>query len=640
MSGSIDLSSDKSQFVLNFFYNRSTVDAIKETFPTSVRQYDPSTHQWFVAIDHAKDLLVLAENYQLKLTEAALDVAKVEIERMEKNIAASKAASSDLSVPAPPGLDYLPFQKSGIHYCLDKTHVLLADEMGLGKTIQALGVINSDVKKFKHVLVVAPASLLKNWAIEAKKWLVDKDRRTIYTIKGRQFAPQIEKRPGDTKEFGPSLRLVSYDSLAGHSDDTLLTHTYDLVIFDECHYLKNSGAQRTKLALSIKSRKNLFLSGTPLLNRPIELYPVLKHIGVSVAQNWKHFVEKYCDAYHDGYGYRVDGASNLPELQEKLRSSCMVRRLKKNVLTELPEKRTQVLIWEPSTKEEKEAIKAEAQLVKKIREEMDKGKKSRKGDEPKLSRERVRVLFEEIAQARKNTAIAKAPRVSEMCREMLQEGSISKLVVFGHHQEVIDTIKGALQGFGAVKFDGRDSATQKQLAVETFQTDPNCRVFVGSLRAAGVGLTLTEASTVVFAEQDWSPGVMQQAEDRLHRVGQKNSVLSILPLLEGSLDSLMQEKLSEKRAILEMALDSIASDEKKDVKKSDGLLDTLFGDDDPSPEKEKPTREPSTPLKKEKEEHADVKNTEGLLAGPPVVVPKVTKTTRKEKEISIGGWER
>lgn len=554
-------------FVVSFSYEQDIIDELKEVIPSAYREYIPSQRCWVVSDKMAKPLLKLGERHKFFIS----DELKKAVDAFEKNVEASLLTSKDISVPAPEGMEYLPYQKAGIHYCLERKHTILGDEMGLGKTIQALGVINAT--QAKHALVVCPASLQKNWQREAQKWLVDAPERSIDIIKGRQFV---------SKKETPTLRIVSYDSLSSHIDDALFSTKYDLIVYDEAHFMKNQKTERTKKGLKLAADKKIFLTGTPILNRPIELYPILAHIGASPAGNWKHYVERYCDAYHDGYGYRVDGASNLGELRTLLRGECLVRRLKKDVLTELPEKRRQPLVWEAVSQEEKAALKAEAQLLKKIKDDIAKLSKDTKTEEgqAKVRAAKFRSIGE-ITEARKVTAIAKAPRVGDTVAEMLTEGGTDKVIVFGHHKEVLDILMEKLAAFKPVRLDGSMSLAQRQDAVDTFSNDKDCRVFVGSIRAAGVGLTLTAASTVVFSELDWTPGALSQAEDRAHRIGQKNAVLSVIPLLEDSIDGFMYKKVENKQAVIDKLMNTKDDSPDKENGKENGeavTITSLLGD--------------------------------------------------------------
>lgn len=477
----------------------------------------------------------------------------------ETSIDASRATACATEIPAPPGLSYLPYQRAGISYAMERSGTLVSDEMGLGKTIQAIGVINAD-PQVREVLVICPASLKLNWARECQRWLVR--------------ASSIEVRNGSRKashtdELGAErvrVVIVNYDVLGKHSD--LAAVPWDIVICDEAHMIKNPKTKRAKLtrALVEGAKRRLLLTGTPICNRPIELWPLLQLVAperwdpagrvrgtlVDAGQGagFFRFAKRYCNAREQWVSrykkvWDFSGSSNLPELQEELRASCMVRRLKADVLAELPPKRRQVIRLSADA-DAKRALKAE-------------GTVSELADYAAMALEETgeAPAFAELSAVRHATSLAKAPLAAAAIAAALEEGD-QKVVVFAHHKDVIDVLERELSRFGAAKIVGDTAHADRQAAVDRFQTDATCRVIIGSIGAMGVGLTLTAASWVVFVEMDWVPGNMSQAEDRCHRIGQTNSVLVQHLVLEGSIDDCFVEALVGKQAVIETALDKQA----------------------------------------------------------------------------------
>ena len=512
-------------------------------------RWDSFEKKWTVPVSLIKKARRIAEKWQFSLSG---------FDEVEQKIAAaqseSRATDSSIEIPAPPGLSYLPYQKAGIAYAIKRRDALIADEMGLGKTIQAIGTINADPSA-QRILVVCPASLKLNWQREAEKWLVEK--RPIIVVSG-----------GKTVEIpaGPVVVVVNYEVVGKHPE---LQKGWDIAIFDESHYLKNPKAARTKEGLGISAKRRLFLTGTPIMNRPIELFPILESVGI-FGNYWK-FAERYCDLQQTRYGVDVSGASNLSELQGILREKIMVRRLKKDVLTELPAKIRQQIVLDPEGRDEKAAIKAELEVLKTAK----KAKEALKNDK---NNQEIKGIYlnslSEIAKARHSTTLVKVPRVVERVQELLESGEARKIIVFAHHRDVIDALKSGLSAFSPVSLTGEDSLEARQQAVDRFQTDPSCRVFIASIRAAGVGITLTAASTVIFAELDWTPSALSQAEDRAHRIGQTDSVLVVHILLNGSIDAKLSEKLIEKQKIIEKALDSQGSSPSEEPEEA--LVDDLL----------------------------------------------------------------
>ena len=466
----------------------------------------------------------------------------------------SHAKDSSVVIPVPEGLSYLPFQRAGIEYASQRPLVLIADEMGLGKTVQAIGTVNA-LNHVPCVLIVCPASLKRNWAREFKKW--DTKGLSVQVVDGTTPV-----------EFCAHVVIINYDILAAHSKEIKHSRSaWDVMILDECHYLKNRRTDRTLEVFGgikrnadreiiarfvpIPANKKILLSGTPIVNKPKELWPLLQTLdpmGLGASSNWFNYARRYCqmrsweqpDPRRPGQTmtmYWWDGADHLDELQELMRERFMVRRLKKDVLTELPAKRRQVIVLEPG--------KALAKLV--ARESQ-----AYADYEPASFLGKPQPAIGEISVTRKRIALAKVKFAVEHIKELLNEQE--KIVAFAYHHEVIDALALAF-GSQATVLDGRTNLEQRQAAVDLFQTSPSCRIFIGGIQAAGVGITLTAASHVVFVESTWVPGEVTQAEDRCHRIGQKESVLVQHLILEGSLDERVMGVVIQKQEIIDKALD-------------------------------------------------------------------------------------
>ncbi len=471
---------------------------------------------------------------------------------------ASRATPADIAIPAPAGLAYLPYQRAGINFACQRPASLIADEMGLGKTIQAIGVVNASGAK--TVLVICPASLRLNWKRELGKWLVTP--RAISVIETGKTP-----WPGELAE----VVIINYDLLKKFRRE-LRQWTWDVLIADECHAIKNSKSQRTKEVVghqprgkddeswtAIPAKNRLLLTGTPIVNRPSELWPIISFLNPGQWKNWFAFAKRYCGAVHNGYGWDFSGASHLDELQNFLRESIMVRRLKAEVLKELPPKRRQIITVPANgaadcIKAEKAAEDRHEVALNAARIAVELAKAGASDEEYQAAVQRLRDLsnaaFTELARLRHDTAVAKVPYVVEHL-----ENCSGKVVVMAHHHDVVDAIEAAL-GPACVTLTGRENMAARQASVDRFQNDPDCRFFIGSIRAAGVGLTLTAASHVVFAELDWTPGAMSQAEDRCHRIGQINSVLVQHIVLDGSIDARMVHTIVAKQEVITEALDT------------------------------------------------------------------------------------
>jgi SWI/SNF-related matrix-associated actin-dependent regulator 1 of chromatin subfamily A len=454
------------------------------------------------------------------------------------------------------GWDFFQFQKAGVEYALARPGTLIADEMGLGKTMQAIGIVNVD-PSIKTVLVICKASLKLNWLREARLWLA-RDMRVAITN---------GIWPADA-----DMVITNYEQVnkyRAHID----SRVWDLLIIDECHMIKNPKAQRTHAILGsrdesgIKARRRVFLTGTPILNRPTELWTLVHALDPDgLGRNWRYFHNRYCGP-SAGFRGRIDykGASHLDELQGRLRASIMVRRMKADVLKELPAKRRAVIALKPESQAEHNAIAEESRVVREsesrvaaMRAELERLSVDQAGAAYEQAVRNLRqaeaVAFTETSRVRHEVALAKLPRVIEHVRDCLEE-SESKIVVMCHHHDVVDGIAAELHEHGVLQADGRNSNEQRQAAVDAFQSDSRMRVIVCGMQSMAEGHTLTASSHVVFAELDWTPGKLAQAEDRCHRIGQTDSVLVQHIVLDGSLDGRMAELIVEKMEVISAAID-------------------------------------------------------------------------------------
>ena len=511
--------------------------------------WDPKVKIWYTA--NAK----LAAKLIAHADEETSERLREYVGAHEAAIEASRAKDAEIDVPIPAGLELLPYQRAGIAVGLSRPNVLIGDEMGLGKTIQAIGIINAD-PSIRSALVVCPASLRINWNREIAKWITRP--MTIAVVESKSEFPTAD------------IVIINYDILDKFRDE-LRARAWDVLVADECHYMKNPKTKRTVAVLGkwtrkvedrvapIEARRKVFLTGTPITNRPIELWPIVHALDPETFRSWYYFATRYCGAVQDRFGMDVKGASNLGELQEKLRATILVRRLKADVLTELPPKRRQVIEIPANgssslVEAEREAWERNESRMIELKADVELAKAS---DDPEVYKAAVARLrdgvmagFNEIAKLRHDTAVAKIPHVIEHL-----ENTDGKVVVFAHHKDVVRAI---MEHFGssAVKLTGDDPMSARQESVDRFQNDASVRFFVGSITAAGVGITLTSSAHVVFAELDWVPANVSQAEDRCHRIGQKNSVTVQHIVLDGSLDARMAKIIVRKQEVIDKALDA------------------------------------------------------------------------------------
>lgn len=418
------------------------------------------------------------------------------------------------------------------------------------------------------------------YTIQGKAWMALNEQPLP---KGLVVKGKVRKTLSGSSEALAEVvrRLRAYGS--GPSlHDALMARQWDLLAVDESHRVKNDRAQQTAAVLGSfpKSKKDerkpglvdqsarlILMTGTPMTNRIKDVWTAIHTCAPDgLGRNFFSFAKRYCAATHNGYGWDFGGSSNLAELQRRLRTEgggVMVRRLKADVLTELPPKRRSVLALAPNgasalvrdlnaAASEREAEIA-ALETEKLMAQAERDIEAYNAAVAKLARVQ-QLAFEEMAGMRAALGEAKAPYVAEWIRDQL-EGGLSKIVVFAHHKAVVAVLMRELAEFGPVQLTGETPMDVRQRNVDRFQTDPCCRVFVGNMQAAGVGITLTAASTVAFAELDWTPANVLQSEDRCHRIGQHDSVNVYHLVFDGSLDQRMAELLVQKMDAHDQALD-------------------------------------------------------------------------------------
>jgi len=397
-------------------------------------------------------------------------------------------------------------------------------------------------------LVICPASLKLNWEKEAKIWAKD---LSVEVLAG--------KKPYTLKNA--DITIINYD-LANGWKDSFIAHNFATVILDECHYIKNTKAGRTKAVQEIAKdiKYVIAISGTPITNRPIEFFPALNLVRSDLFPSFFMYGKRYCNAHKNKYGWDFSGSSNLDELHRILTETCMIRRLKKDVLADLPEKVQQVIPVEITNR--KEYNKVEANVISWIRENF--GDKAAK----KASKAEALVTIEKLKQ---KAVEGKFEASLEWIKNTLENG---KLVVFATHTEIINRLMGELSEYNPVKIDGSCSSKDREDVVNRFQTDESCKVFIGNIKAAGTGITLTAAHTVVFLEFAWDPGSHSQAEDRIHRIGQKDGALAVYLVAVDTIEESLVSLIDEKRKVLDAALDGKNIEDSEDI--LSGLLEKMI----------------------------------------------------------------
>lgn len=421
------------------------------------------------------------------------------------------------TIPEIPNL--YSFQKEGVQFIESRQgRALIADEMGLGKTVQALGWLKIH-PELRPVLVICPASLKLNWKRETEKWLQEKEITLI----------------GDKGWEKAYVTISNYDILFKYYN-TLSSIRYKVLIIDECHYIKNLKAKRTKITklLSKKIPHIIALSGTPITNRPIEFYNTIHILNPYIVPSYWNYAQRYCDLKHNGYGWDMSGSSNTDELHKILSSTIMLRRKKEDVLKELPKKNRIFLPIPCNLKEYKET---EKKILQSLSIDLDYIKKSQH--------------IEHLKQA---AVISKLSYVKEWIKDFLEVER--KIVLFCQHHFVIDYLMKEY-GLIAVNLDGRSTQKEKQKAIDKFQNDPDTRIFIGNVNAAGVGITLTASNNIAFVELPLTPGLLLQAEDRCHRIGQDKIVNIYYLIAEDTVEERIASIINKKQKVLNEIIDGL-----------------------------------------------------------------------------------
>ncbi len=421
----------------------------------------------------------------------------------------------------------LTHQKLAIEKLAGSKRFILADDMGLGKTTSTIiAALETSAKK---ILIICPASLKINWQREIENYT----DRSVYIAEGKHFSTEHD------------FVIVNYDILKNFYDlkdkeNSLITKSnFELIIIDEAHYIQNGQAQRTKLVNSfVKSVDKLWLlTGTPMTSRPMNYYNLLFLIESPVAQNWMAYAIRYCQGYQFKAGNRkiwnVSGASNLEELRDRT-SRQVLRRLKTEVL-DLPDK-----IISPIY------LRLKSKLYEGLMGEYYDWYKNKKEESSSLT-----VQFSKLMKVRQVIAEEKINDTIELAQNIIDQDK--KVIIFTNFTDTLQKIHSHF-GKQSVYLDGSCTKPQRQYAVDQFQENDKIKVFVGNLRAAGVGITLTAGEAVIMNDLSFVPSDHDQAQDRAYRYGQKNSVSVYYPIFENTIEGVIYDMLSKKKNIIDTVM--------------------------------------------------------------------------------------
>jgi SWI/SNF-related matrix-associated actin-dependent regulator 1 of chromatin subfamily A len=602
----IEIKKLRTNFEIRYSFNKALTEYIKslprdqqQTKMEIVRREDGSTFEdWFRVVNDAALAKIIdfikANNLKFKFTNLSIEeIEKLKVEfkqRLTRGEEALKARAKDLDVSnlEIPNMKIQPYEyqkQAAVFFEKADGKAILGDSPGVGKTMSAIAYA---VKNNLKTLVVCPASLKLNWKNEilrftnekafiykykpkkkSKEVLFTKEESLFHIINYEALETFIKlsvshrcsnyqcgwKETNTKKKYieCPSCKKaktiksrVVGTSFEDKDGVSLNPNSYDLIVCDEAHYLKNPKANRTKVVKKSFSDmpKKLLLTGTAIKSVPYEFFSLLNFIDPSEWKNAHQFGVRYCAGFQDSFGWDYSGSSNLDELYRRI-SPYFLRRLKSDVLTFLPPKTYTHLLLELSPEEYREYSAIEKKVVSETDENSN--------DADHLSRIQKLKMF---------TSHLKAKQSFEIIQSIIDGGE--KVVVFS---EYISTAEKVKEQFGeqAVIFTGKKNMSEKQEAVDKFMNDDNVKVFVGTIGAAGVGITLTVSSTAIFIDQPWTPADREQAEDRIHRASTTADKVQIIRMVcQDTIDEDIISLLNTKEKVTSQVLDAKALERKVD----------------------------------------------------------------------------
>jgi hypothetical protein len=507
---------------------------------TVARSFD----SWWLTVDGGGRVLSLLTE-RPELLAGTDSVGDVEVATAQARAVEEMQELSD-GVVGPTAVDGVaallrPFQGAAVQYAVRARRTFLADEPGLGKTLQALASV--EMAGAFPALIVCPASLRLNWLRETAQWLPDRSARAL---------------DPDDPVLDSDVLVVSYDVLH-RLTTSCKRRPPEALVLDEAHFCKNPSARRTEAALAIAGALDeealvLLLTGTPVVNRPEDLISQLRIL---------NRLEELGGQRHLSQVHR--NPRELPVLHARLRRTCFVRRRKADVLDQLPDKQRVVVAVSITNRAEYRAVQADVARWLRERAEADERFLAEIEGLPVPEREAaIRARGREAEQrARRAEALVRVGKLAlvaargklepaaEWIDAFLESGE--KLVVFTRHRDIGDHLLEAFPD--AAVATGRIPADQRTKQITRFQEDPGCRLIICSLDAAGVGVTLTAASNVAFVEMGWTPAVHDQAEDRVHRIGQHNAVTAWYLLAADTIDERIAAVVERKRSVVRATSD-------------------------------------------------------------------------------------
>ncbi|KMQ95423.1 swi snf-related matrix-associated actin-dependent regulator [Lasius niger] len=519
-----------------------------ETFKTlPSRSYDVKTRIWDFHINDYDSLMQKLMNHKSNISVTGIPQAILQIFKKQKKL--DENIKQDLSKIDNRLTDSLmPFQQDGICFGISKGgRCMIADDMGLGKTIQALGIAHYFQESWP-LLIVVPSSVRYQWSEAIYEFLPSIPMHYIHHFANTRDCIEDDK-----------ITIISYDLLM-RAVDTLEKHIYGFVILDESHMLKSNKTARFGAAQRIcaQARHVVLLTGTPALSRPIELHSQISLI-LPRFISFEDYGVRYCGGQRGMFGWDFTGSSNMQELQLLLKTTCMIRRLKADVLNQLPSKTRQVIILDPV-------------LIKTGRRMTEMSKELQMTKITGLERHNT------LLQYYTESSYARIKAIRNYVKTLFENKR--KCLLYAHHQNVLDAICKVAESMKIqyIRIDGKTNPEQRKHQIDKFQECDDYLAAVLSITAANAGVTLTAANLVVFTELFWNPGILCQAEDRVHRIGQNDNVLIQYLVAKDTADDYIWPLIKKKLNVLNAAgLDQDLSIDNVDttVQKEHGQQDLI-----------------------------------------------------------------
>lgn len=458
-----------------------------------------------------------------------------EKDKQEENAERIKSSNtSEIEIKGIKG-ELRPYQKVGVEFFLNgEGRAILSDQMGTGKSAQALTYTVMAQKK--KTLVVCPASVKHSWKKEIEKWT-----DLIYVVVNSKSDPKI------FKDKTVDIFVINYDIVRKFYKIILETE-FDCIIIDEFTYIKNSSATRTKIVRQIARKINsvILLSGTPMLSRPSELFNGLNLIDPKTWKSFYDYTVKYCQGHRGPWGWDARGSSNIDDLQKRI-GKYFLRRTKEEILPELPKKVFINMPIELSGEIQKEYNMAMNQFGKFLRE--IKKKKS-----PEIARSLQAEKLVKLGALRQITTRGKINAAEETIQEIIDGDE--KVLVFSCYNEPLEVLHEKFKN-SSVILTGKTSEKERGQIIDKFQGNKDIKIFFGGTKSAGIGITLTAATNVLFIDYSWTPADHSQAIDRAHRIGSTSDHITIYTLSAiGTIDEYMTKLLEKKQILFDKLIDN------------------------------------------------------------------------------------